>query len=109
MSEIPKLVTMSAQDIIDGLRDDDGEVRAAALSALFPDGNGAILMHVVDTDRSVVTATQKCHPGLCFNTLLFVAQQFGKSFGLQLAWVPEPEDPTKIVVPGMAGPMRPMR
>ncbi len=95
---------LDADDIIEDLRSDDADDRTEALNALFPNCGGAILVHVKDLNQTVVTASTECDASRSFAALLYLAQQFGKHLGLQLQWVPEPEDRTKLVIPN--GPER---
>lgn len=92
-------IYMDEVDIVEGLRSEDVEERTHALDALFPDSGGAILLHVKDLANTRVSTSSKCDAPRCFAALLFLAQQFGKHLGLKLAWVSEPGDSSKLVVP----------
>jgi len=92
------------QDIVEGLRSDDAEERTEALDELFPNSGGTIMLHVKDLQQTQVSTTKQCDASRCFGALLFLAQSFGKHIGLHLAWVPDPKNQPKIVVPN--GPVR---
>lgn len=81
----------TAQQIVDGLRGEDPECRQKALDQLFLGSkNGAVLLQARALTVQATT-TSRLDAGRLFNGLVYLAQQFGKAIGLQLAWVPEPQ------------------
>jgi len=89
----------NAQQIVDGLRSDSPQKRQQALDQLFLGSKSGAVLLQAGTLSLYATTTTSTDAGRLFNGLLYLAQQFGKPLGLQLSWVPEPEQ-LEIVKPG---------
>lgn len=86
----------SDSDIVSGLRSSDPAVRSAALSALFPWPDSALLVRTGSLSMDVSTSKQVDAQRL-FAPALYAAQQIGNALGLSLKWVsnPAPEETSK--------------
>ena len=88
---------LTNDEIVEGLRNADDAKRRAALDALFPEGG--VFMIKAGELATRTTATRTCDPSRMFIALLYLAQQFGKHLGMQLSWVPEPDEQGGVIVP----------
>ena len=90
---------LTAFDIVDLLKSEDGDKRATALEWLYPGETVALVRHVHLTGQSGIATTKTVHLAGLFTALCWACQHVGAALGMRLSWVGKPVDDQKIVVP----------
>ena len=90
---------LTAFDVVELLRSNEGDDRATALEWLYPGETVALVRHIPTTGQSGIATCKTIHLAGLFTALCWAAQHVGAALGMRLAWVGRPVDDQKIVIP----------